>query len=101
MQSFCDWRLRIESQMEASGSVLAAVADAGTGFDPDVADRIFDRLFTTKANGMGLGLSICQSIIDFFGRWIPDVDQYCQSAATRGKLAQQFEPLARQIRSLQ
>ena len=59
--------LHIESQMEASGSVLVAVADAGTGFDPGVADRIFDRLFTTKANGMGLGLSICQSIIEAHG----------------------------------
>ena len=59
--------LHIESQMEASDSVLVAVADAGTGFNPDIADRIFDRLFTTKPNGMGLGLSICRSIIEAHG----------------------------------
>jgi PAS domain S-box-containing protein len=59
--------LRIESQIEASGSILVAVADAGTGFNPEIADRIFDPLFTTKSNGMGLGLSICRSIIEAHG----------------------------------
>ena len=59
--------LRIESQIEASGSVLVAVADAGTGFNPSIADRIFDPLFTTKPTGMGLGLSICRSIIEAHG----------------------------------
>ena len=59
--------LRIESQIEASGNVLVAVADVGTGFDPGIADRIFDPLFTTKPNGMGLGLSICRSIIEAHG----------------------------------
>jgi PAS domain S-box-containing protein len=59
--------LRIESQIEAPNSVMVAVADAGTGFDPGIVDRIFDRLFTTKPNGMGLGLSICQSIIEAHG----------------------------------
>jgi PAS domain S-box-containing protein len=59
--------LRIESQIEASGSVMVAVADAGTGFNPGIADRIFDPLFTTKPNGMGLGLSICRSIIEAHG----------------------------------
>jgi signal transduction histidine kinase len=59
--------LRIESQIEASGGVLVAVADAGTGFNPGIADRIFDPLFTTKSNGMGLGLSICRSIIEAHG----------------------------------
>jgi signal transduction histidine kinase len=59
--------LRIESQIEASDSVLVAFADAGTGFNPGIADRIFDPLFTTKPNGMGLGLSICRSIIEAHG----------------------------------
>jgi C4-dicarboxylate-specific signal transduction histidine kinase len=59
--------LRIESQVESSDSILVAVEDAGTGFDPGIADRIFDRLFTTKPNGMGLGLSICRSIIEAHG----------------------------------
>ena len=59
--------LRIESQIEPPDSILVAVEDAGTGFDPGIADRIFDRLFTTKPDGMGLGLSICLSIIEAHG----------------------------------
>jgi C4-dicarboxylate-specific signal transduction histidine kinase len=59
--------LRIESQIEARGSLLVAVADDGTGFNPGIVDRIFDPLFTTKPNGMGLGLSICRSIIEAHG----------------------------------
>jgi PAS domain S-box-containing protein len=59
--------LSIKSQIEAPGSLLVAVADAGIGFNPGIADRIFDPLFTTKPNGMGLGLSICRSIIEAHG----------------------------------
>jgi PAS domain S-box-containing protein len=59
--------LHIESQVESSDSILVAVEDVGTGFDPGIAERIFDRLFTTKPNGMGLGLSICRSIIEAHG----------------------------------
>ena len=40
-----------------------AVADSGPGIDPDVADRIFEAFVTTKRSGMGMGLSICRSII--------------------------------------
>jgi PAS domain S-box-containing protein len=44
-----------------------AVADSGPGIDPDVADRIFEPFVTTKRNGMGMGLSICRSIIESHG----------------------------------
>jgi len=43
------------------------VADSGTGLDPTIAERIFDPFFTTKAGGVGMGLSICRSIIDGHG----------------------------------
>ena len=43
------------------------MADSGPGLDPTIADRIFDPFFTTKAGGMGMGLSICRSIIDGHG----------------------------------
>jgi PAS domain S-box-containing protein len=59
--------LRISSQREAPSSVLIRVADSGTGLDPTIAERIFDPFFTTKAGGMGMGLSICRSIIDGHG----------------------------------
>lgn len=40
------------------------IDDHGEGFDPQLADRFFEPLFTTKPNGMGMGLSICRSIVD-------------------------------------
>jgi len=59
--------LRISSRREPSDSVLVAVEDSGTGLDPATAERIFDPFFTTKGSGMGMGLSICRSIIDGHG----------------------------------
>jgi signal transduction histidine kinase len=61
--------LRVGSQIDGSGSVLIAVADTGTGtgLDPAKADRIFDAFFTTKPDGIGMGLSICRSIIEAHG----------------------------------
>ena len=40
------------------------MTDTGKGVDPKIVDRIFNPLFTTKSNGMGMGLAICRSIIE-------------------------------------
>jgi PAS domain S-box-containing protein len=59
--------LLIGTGQEASGAVLVTVQDSGPGFTPESFDRLFDPFYTTKAEGMGMGLSICRSIVDAHG----------------------------------
>jgi PAS domain S-box-containing protein len=60
-------RLEIKGQVTESGEALIRVEDTGTGLDPTTADHLFERFFTTKSTGMGMGLSICRSIIEAHG----------------------------------
>ena len=59
--------LRVRSEKHDGGGVLMAVEDSGPGVEPEDAKRIFDAFFTTKAEGMGMGLSICRSIVESHG----------------------------------
>jgi two-component system sensor histidine kinase DctS len=56
------------------GELCISVADNGCGISPEIRDKLFTAFFTTKAEGMGIGLSICRSIIEFHrGRlWAED-----------------------------
>ena len=49
------------------GTIEVSVADTGTGIAPADRERVFQSLFTTKANGMGMGLAICRSIVEAHG----------------------------------
>lgn len=49
------------------GDVTISVEDSGIGVDPTNLDRIFDAFFTTKAEGMGMGLAICRTIVETHG----------------------------------
>jgi len=55
--------LLIRTGLEGGGQVRLSVQDAGVGFDPQVMDRLFDSFYTTKNDGMGIGLSVSRSII--------------------------------------
>ena len=58
--------LHIAAAYEA-GHVTVSVIDQGHGIAPDVAERLFSPFFSTKAEGMGMGLSICRTAIEFHG----------------------------------
>jgi two-component system sensor histidine kinase DctS len=58
--------LRIAAVHEG-GQVTVSVTDQGHGIAPEVAARLFSPFFSTKAEGMGMGLSICRTAIEFHG----------------------------------
>ena len=60
-------RLALETALTGDGMIEIAVTDTGPGLPADVADRLFEPFVSTKRNGMGLGLSICRSIVDAHG----------------------------------
>jgi signal transduction histidine kinase len=60
-------RLTLRSERGDDSTVIFSVEDAGKGIGADIKDRIFEAFFTTKSNGMGMGLSICHSIIASHG----------------------------------
>jgi C4-dicarboxylate-specific signal transduction histidine kinase len=59
-------RLCVESRMEESETVTVVIRDSGIGLGPEV-DRVFAPFFTTKTNGMGMGLSISRSLVEGLG----------------------------------
>ena len=59
--------LRVGTQAVKPSSLLITVEDSGSGVDPAHAERIFEPFFSTKSHGMGMGLSICRSIVEHHG----------------------------------
>jgi signal transduction histidine kinase len=75
--------LSIKSEHTEDNTVLVSIADTGSGIDPANLNRIFKPMFTTKARGMGMGLSICRSIIESHNGRI-----WVSAAAPRGSVFQ-------------
>jgi signal transduction histidine kinase len=59
--------LSVKSKLSELDGVQVSIEDTGIGIDPADVDRIFEPLFTTKEHGMGMGLSICHSVIEHHG----------------------------------
>ena len=59
--------LQIRTEARQSDGVLVSVRDCGPGIRPENLDRLFDPFYTTKPGGMGMGLSICRSIVEGHG----------------------------------
>jgi PAS domain S-box-containing protein len=60
-------RLTVRSSAQGNGYARVCVEDTGSGLEPEHADRIFEAFYSTKPAGMGMGLSICRSIIEAHG----------------------------------
>jgi hypothetical protein len=59
--------LLLSTERSETYGVLVAVHDSGPGIDPERRERVFDAFYTTKSSGVGMGLSICRSIIAAHG----------------------------------
>jgi C4-dicarboxylate-specific signal transduction histidine kinase len=59
--------LLIGSSADVPDGVIVTVQDSGPGLNPESLDHIFDPFYTTKQTGMGMGLSICRSIVEEHG----------------------------------
>jgi PAS domain S-box-containing protein len=81
--------LRLQSRSDGPGTALIAVEDSGPGVAPEIMDRLFETLFTTKPTGMGMGLSICRSIVNAHGGRL-----WVSRASPRGAVFQFTVPTA-------
>jgi signal transduction histidine kinase len=59
--------LQISTEQSETNAIVVAVRDSGPGVDTKSLERVFEAFYTTKSNGVGMGLSICRSIIEAHG----------------------------------
>ncbi|MBV8472047.1 MAG: PAS domain S-box protein [Hyphomicrobiales bacterium] len=91
--------LRISTAMDSASGVLVSVRDSGKGIRREQLERLFDPFYTTKARGMGMGLSICRSLIEGHGGRIWAGANLPHGAAFHFTIPQLDDPAAREAPS--
>jgi C4-dicarboxylate-specific signal transduction histidine kinase len=76
-------RLLIQSREQQAGQILVSIQDSGVGVDPDVMERLFEPFFTTRSQGIGMGLPISRSIVEAHGGRL-----WAESTAGQGSVFQ-------------
>jgi two-component system sensor histidine kinase DctS len=89
--------LRIVAAHDA-GQVTVSVIDQGHGIPPEVAERLFSPFFSTKAEGMGMGLSICRTAIEFHGGTLSHSDNPGGGTIFKFSLPSQSQPACDTLR---
>ena len=89
--------LLIRTEQDGPGGVLVAVQDSGPGLKPESLDRLFDAFYTTKPDGLGMGLSICRSIIEAHGGRVWATPNLPQGAAFQFTLPQRCETRPKEV----
>jgi signal transduction histidine kinase len=82
--------LRIATGKTGSGGVVVSVQDSGLGVNPPEMERIFDAFYSTKPDGLGMGLSLCRAIVEAHGGQL-----WASAGATGGAVFQFTLPLGR------
>ena len=59
--------LRLRTEPGQAGTIAVRVVDSGPSVEPEVVKKMFQPFFTTKSGGMGMGLSICRTIVEAHG----------------------------------
>jgi signal transduction histidine kinase len=83
--------LLIRTEQDGPAGVLVAVQDSGPGLKPESQDRLFDAFYTTKTDGLGMGLSICRSIVEAHGGHVWAVPNLPRGAVFQFTLPQKRE----------
>jgi PAS domain S-box-containing protein len=81
--------LVVRTELHSPDNLLATIADSGPGIPPGLRERIFESFYTTKAGGVGIGLSICRSIMDAHGGRLWAEDQQPRGALLKFTLPTQ------------
>ena len=81
-----DRKLLARTRTTAQGHVEVTIEDRGTGIPPDDLARVFEPFVTTKAQGLGLGLSICRSIVEAHGGTVRASNNADRGAAVQFEL---------------